>query len=90
MSGVDDWLAEPPVPEEIKKVFPGAVNAETEQIMGFCETDNEWYEFERGAGGPETCPKCGAGYSHRIGFQLTSKRTWNKDIHGKKKLPNKK
>lgn len=61
------------------------------KLVGFCEFCNEWYKFTRGMDmtpEEERCPKCGATYSHRQGFQITSQRSFNPA--NKKKLPKKK
>ena len=90
---------------DIQKTFPGAeiVVPTTDEmdhttpedrgkLVGFCEFCEEWYKFTRNMNPTpeeELCPKCGGKYSHRIGFQLTSQRSFNPLLAKKKKLPKK-
>ena len=62
---------------------------ERNKLMGFCETCEEWWQFTREPDKPELCPICGNWPSQQVGFQIMSQRTYNPDLHGKKKLKNK-
>jgi hypothetical protein len=44
--------------------------------MGFCDKDQEWFKFDSDTS-DGSCPTCGGKYSHRIGFQLTTQRSFD-------------
>lgn len=52
---------------------------ERRALVGFCEKDQQWYKFTDDPENPESrnCPECGGKPSHRVGFQITSQRTFN-------------
>ena len=57
---------------------------ERRKLMGFCDKDEEWWAFEVPI--PDArCPKCGNLPSKQIGFQIMTQRTFNPQLHGKKK-----
>jgi hypothetical protein len=58
------------------------------KLMGFCERDEEWWKFD-GRPDDARCPKCGNKVSHQVGFQPISQRTFNPELHGKKKTKKK-
>jgi hypothetical protein len=49
---------------------------ERKALVGFCEKDQQWYRFIDGEG-KRICPECGGRFSTRVGFQITSQRTFN-------------
>lgn len=53
--------------------------AERRALVGFCEKDQEWYKLTDDPKNPASrnCPTCGGKPSHRVGYQLTSQRTFN-------------
>lgn len=52
---------------------------ERRKLVGFCDKDQEWYKFVDDLDDPDSrlCPHCGGKSSHKIGFQLTTQRTFN-------------
>lgn len=97
-------LMNPDVPPEITKIFPGAhtipttdemdhtTPEERNKLVGFCEHCEEWWNFVKDmtpTAKEAACPKCGTTPSHRIGFQITSQRSFNPILAKKKKLPKK-
>lgn len=46
------------------------------KLMGFCENDQEWYKYDSETD-PNTCPKCGGRPSARVGFQITTQRSFD-------------
>lgn len=49
---------------------------ERKALVGYCEHDQQWYKFIDG-NGKRICPECGGKFSSRIGFQITSQRTFD-------------
>ena len=52
---------------------------ERRKLVGFCEKHQEWYKFTDDPDNPESRnhPECGSKPSHKVGFQITSQRTFN-------------
>lgn len=46
------------------------------KLMGFCDHCQEWYKFDSTTDTGQ-CPGCGGKYSNRIGFQLTTQRSFD-------------
>jgi hypothetical protein len=45
-------------------------------LMGFCEKDQQWYKFDKDTQ-PNTCPSCGNTPSSKVGFQVTTQRSFD-------------
>lgn len=58
-----------PTTDEMDKT----TEAERRALVGFCEKDQEWYKFTE----PNRMHECGNMPSNRVGFQITSQRTFN-------------
>jgi len=55
-----------------------ATGEERRLLVGFCERDQEWYNFTDDPSNPTSgYHSCGNKPSSRIGFQITSQRTFN-------------
>lgn len=50
---------------------------ERKRLVGFCEHCQEWYAFVLTDEDSRLCPECGGRPSSRIGFQITTQRTFN-------------
>lgn len=59
-------------------------SAERNALVGFCENCVEWKHFTN-KGKTNRCATCGELYSRRIGLQVTTQRTFDKD-RGQKEL----
>lgn len=61
--------------DEMDKTTP----EERRKLVGFCDRDQEWYKFVDDPENPDSrkCPDCGGIPSTRIGFQLTTQRTFD-------------
>jgi len=70
-----------PTTEEMDSTTP----EERNQLMGFCENEQEWWKFTRDEDSG-FCPVCGGQPSKQIGFQIMSQRTFDPVLHGKKKF----
>ncbi len=46
------------------------------KLMGYCDHCSEWYKFDSEKGS-SNCPTCGGKHSHRIGYQLTTQRSFD-------------
>lgn len=74
---MDDWFADNPAytgptTDEMDHTTPEDRHA----LVGYCESDQQWYKFIDGEG-KRVCPDCGGKFSNRVGFQITSQRTFN-------------
>lgn len=58
-----------PTTDEIDNI----ASEERRMLVGFCEKDQEWYKFTE----PDRKHECGDMPSSRVGFQITSQRTFN-------------
>lgn len=47
-------------------------------LVGYCEHDDHYTYFNTTTD-PNQCEKCGGKFSTKIGFQLTTQRTFNSD-----------
>lgn len=54
-----------------------------EHLMGFCEKCDHWTAFHK-VDWLKGCEKCGGVWSNRIGYQVTTQRTFNPKLHRKK------
>lgn len=46
------------------------------KLMGFCDRCQEWYKFDSQTSSGNH-PSCGGKHSNKIGFQLTTQRSFN-------------
>lgn len=44
--------------------------------MGFCESEQKWYKFDSETDS-SNCPDCGNKASNKIGFQITTQRSFD-------------
>ena len=47
-------------------------------LVGYCENDDH-YTFFNTDRDPQQCERCGGKFSSKVGFQLTTQRTFNHD-----------
>jgi len=48
------------------------------KLIGFCEHCHEWYRFtDDGTPGSRSCTTCGGKPSSKIGFQITTQRSFD-------------
>jgi len=71
----------PPTTDEVDHITP----EERKALVGFCDNDEEWWKFDCPIDDAR-CPKCNAKPSKHNGFQIMTQRTFNPQLHGKKKL----
>lgn len=45
-------------------------------LVGYCEADH-WYTYFNTENDPAACEKCGGKFSSKVGFQLTTQRTFD-------------
>jgi len=57
--------------------------------MGFCDKDQIWYKFDKDTQ-PSTCPDCGGKASAKVGFQITTQRSFDADAKKLSKAAQKK
>lgn len=57
---------------------------ERNKLVGFCERCEHWTKFDRLNNEAERCEKCGGNFSGRIGYQITTQRTFRPDLKRKK------
>ena len=85
----DNWFAEAyngPTTDQMGRRTPAGRYA----LVAFCEHCELWWEFVKDMTPTReeaTCPTCGGKQSNRVGFQVTSQRTFNAVDARKKKLP---
>ena len=53
-----------------------ADRAAAKELVGYCEKDN-WYTYFNTETDPAACEKCGGKFTHKVGFQLTTQRTFD-------------
>lgn len=56
-----------------------AEREDRQNLVGFCDRDQEWYGFVDNPEDPASraCPNCGGRPSTQTGFQITTQRTFN-------------
>lgn len=47
-------------------------------LVGYCEADDHYTYFNTDRE-PAACEKCGGKFSNKVGFQLTTQRTFNSE-----------
>lgn len=62
---------------------PANVELGPEWLMGYCEHCDHWTQFHKDDRG-DGCEKCHGLFSSRIGYQVTTVRTFNPKLQRKK------
>ena len=49
----------------------------TNKLMGYCDHCKEWFKFDIEKDPDGRCPTCGGNHSNKIGYQLTTQRSFD-------------